>query len=126
MAKLNFREVALKELSLSDLMKERDKMETEQLIALHPDRVTIKDFDIFELSKNGKSEIVCCFITLEEPKYFIFGGKIIKELFETFIKAYDCDIEACREEFKQSGGLTVRFERGKTKDGNTVTNVRVI
>lgn len=126
MAKINFRQHALEELSLSDLMKERNKLETEQLIQLHPDKVTIEDFDIFTLSKNGKEELVSCFIIKEEPNYFCFGGKIIKELFESFIKAYDGDIEECRKDFKMSGGITVKFELGKTKDGKNITNVKII
>lgn len=122
MAKINFRSKAQKELSLSELMKERDKMETETLIKLHPEQVTISDFDLCEMD----NEIVAVYTVKEEPNYFIFGGHILKNLFESFIKDYEGDIDGCRADFRDAGGIRVKLERGKTKNNQPITKVKVL
>lgn len=122
MAKINFTQKAQQELSLSELMKGREKLETETLIQLHPDSVIITDFDLCELDK----EVVAVYTVKEEPHYFIFGGHILRNLFESFIKEYDGDIDACRADFVMQGGIRVKLEKGKTKNNQPITKVKVL
>ena len=119
---MNFRAKAQEQLSLSDIMRNRDKLDTEQLIGLHPNCVNIDDFDLTNI--NG--EIVAVYSVKEEPKYFLFGGKLLKDLFECYVKEYDGDIEKCREDFRTSGGIQVKLERGKTRENREITKVTVL
>lgn len=122
MAKINFSEQMKKSLSLSELMKDREKMETETLINLHANGVTITDFDVCEI--NG--ETVACYITKEEPRHFHFAGKLLKDRFDEFIEVYDGDIDKCREDFREQGGVRVKLERARTRENREITKVTVL
>lgn len=123
-----FTDLAKKKTAGSPVLSERSKISTDELIAKYPDGVTINAFDFLN-GKNGKY-VVCAF--RENPDLFFNGGKILTEIFESFVNEYRTEentsedaYEACSKDFAAEG-LKVKLSSGRTKDGNRVTLVEVI
>lgn len=123
-----FTDLAKKKTEGSPVLTGRTKMTTDEIIARFPDGVTINGFDFLN-GKNGPY-VVCCF--RQDPLAFFNGGKILTEIFESFVMEYkqdDMTFEdaqaACMLDFEKEG-LKVKLSNGRTKDGNRVTLVDVI
>lgn len=115
----NFRESAKKEVSLSELMANREKLETEDVIGKE---VTIREFDIVVLDAKPFAVVL-----LDEfPDRFYNGGFVLTKLCQNWAEAFDGDIRAASEELKDSGGVVVRFTATKTKKGNNLTSIEVL
>lgn len=123
-----FAELAKKKTSGSPVLEGRAKISTDDIIAKYPDGVTINAFD-FLTGKNGRY-VVCAF--RQDPGAYFNGGKILTEIFESFVEEYAADdrtfqeaIDACMADFALEG-LKVKLSMSRTKDGNRVTLVDVI
>lgn len=123
-----FTDLAKKKTSGSPVLSERTKISTDELIAKYPNGVTINAFD-FLSGKNGRYA-VCAF--RENPGLFFNGGKILTDIFESFVDEYKTDensfadaYEACSRDFATEC-LKVKLSSGRTKDGNRVTLVEVL
>lgn len=117
----NFKAAAQAATSLSDLMSNREKRSTDEMISKYPDGFTITDFDMIG---TGDDEYTV-FVIKEDPGIFFYGGTILKKMVNAWLAGFD-DIETCREEFKKDGGLPIRMTTGKTKDGRMVTKIDVL
>lgn len=113
----------------SDILSERTKISTDEIIARYPNGVTINAFDIFD-GKNGKY-VVCAFN--EAPGRYFNGGGILTDIFTGFVNAWETEgrtypeaLSACRDDFAKNSGLKVKLSLGRTKAGNKLTLVEVL
>lgn len=123
-----FTDLAKKKTAGSPVLSERTKISTDELMAKYPNGVTINGFD-FLSGKNGRY-VVCAF--RENPGLFFNGGKILTEIFESFVDEYKTEdnsfadaYDACSKDFATEC-LKVKLSSGRTKDGNRVTLVEVL
>lgn len=124
---INFRKAAQKAVTLSELMADREKMTTEELID-EGGEVRIVDFEPVTLTKpNGTADDTWVYITQEHPQHFLFAGFVLKKIFDGYLKEYDGDLGQLRADFKTANGIKVRLEQGETKGSkNDITLVTVL
>lgn len=123
-----YTELAKQKTEGSPVLAGREKIETDAVIALYPDGITITQFDFLN-GKNGKY-VVCTFA--EDASKFFNGGKILTDIFESFVdhfktpeNTYAEALELCQNDFNGEF-LKVKLSRGRTKDGNRITKVEVL
>lgn len=118
----DLKKLAKSQLTLCELMTDRDKIDTEDIIKYHPDGITIREFEHNIETENG---VTVVYVFDEEPEKFAFGGKVIQNLIEGLIEDYDGDISELKEDIKAQG-LKVKLTSSKTKKGLPVTIVEVV
>lgn len=131
MAKLNIniKNIANKAVTFSELMTNREKIETRDIIKYHPDKITIVAAEPVEVpdekSEDGVSRFYVYHIK-EEPNKFAFAGYVLNKILDDIFTA----CEGVKEDFDDtlaSGDLTVKLSEGKTKDNkNSITLVTVV
>lgn len=119
----NFREIAAKTLSLSDLMAGREKMTTEDLIG---QTVTCVEFDFATITDKGAEKTFPVLIFAEYPDRYYTGGTLLNKMCAAWAGEYDGDISAASNALSDEGGVKIRFSSGKTKSGNNLTNISVL
>lgn len=119
----NFREIAAKTLSLSDLMAGREKMTTEDLIG---QTVTCVEFDFATINDKGTEKTFPVLIFAEYPDRYYTGGTLLNKMCMAWAGEYDGDISAASAALSDEGGVKIRFAAGKTKSGNNLTNITVM
>lgn len=120
----DFRNMAKRQTTLSEVMADRDKVKTDDLIAEYPDGLTIIAFDYIQSKKSkGKYPV---FNIAEDPTIFCNGGTVLDRIFRDFVDAMDGDIKAASDELRRQGGLHVQLSKGRTKNGDDFTQVTVI
>lgn len=117
--RINLKELAIKELTLSPLMADREKVETEDIIGktltiIGIDMVTTRN----RRDNEDKTYPVCVFEEL--PDKFYFGGFLLKKLAQIWANEFDGDFEELSAYLAETGGVKIRF-KGKAKNGNTNT-----
>lgn len=108
---------------LSELMKNRTKVDVDDL---YDEEITIVGFDFLTATDNSnetKDFAVC--IYAEDPNAFFFGGTVLTKICKAWVKDYETPEEAS-EALAAEGGVTIKMTRGKTKNGNRITNVDII
>lgn len=118
-----FREIAAKELSLSELMAGREQLKTEDLIGKE---VTVVQFDFATITDKGVEKTFPVLILKEYPDHYYNGGTLLMKLCQAWAAEYDGDIEAASADLEKSGGVKLRFKTTKTKSGNNLTSVDVV
>lgn len=118
----DLKKLAKKQLTLCELMTDRDKIDTEDIIKYHSNGITIREFEHNIETENGTTVV---YIFDEEPDKFAFGGKVIQNLIDGLIEDYDGDISELRNDIKAQG-LKIKLASSKTKKGLPVTTVEVI
>ena len=120
----DFRNMAKRQTTLSEVMTDRDKVSTDKLIEKYPDGVTIIAFDYVQSKKSkGKYPV---FNIAEDPTVFCNGGTVLNRIFTDFVNAMDGDVKAASDELRRQGGLQVKLSKGTTKAGDELTLVEVI
>lgn len=114
-----FKQTAVELTTLSDLMENREKgsFEDYALSSFH-----ITDFDMINLQYEEPFGIITI---AEDDNVFIFCGLVLTNIITSWIKKFDGDITACREEYKKTEPLEISVEKVKTKNNRTVTKVFV-
>lgn len=116
----SLKKIAEKELTLSDLMVERDKIDTEEIIDTYEDGITLDQIDMCKID----DEEVAVYTFREDKDVFAFGGHILKNLFKSWIEEYGSIEEVNKALVKENIVLTL--SRGKTKDGKReITKVAI-
>lgn len=109
--------------SLSELMQNREKIDTEDIIKYYKQGITI---DAVELNVSNGTDEFMVYTFKEDNKKFAFGGKILQNIFENIIKNdYEGDIGEFSHDLA-SQGLKVRLDSSKTKKGLQVTTVEIL
>lgn len=119
----NFKEIAVKELSLSPLMAGREQIKTEDLIG---EEVTVTRFDFATINDKGTEKTFPVLLLEEYPDSYYNGGTLLMKLCIAWAAAYDGDVEAASKDLDESGGVKLRFSATKTKSGNNLTSVEVV
>lgn len=119
----NFKQKAVESIILSDLMQEREKISTEEVIKKYPEGITVTDFDFVTIE--NKTFVV---LTFEEDKTkFLNGGFVLTKVFSEIVEDFEGEVEAAREEYsKCENKIVAVLSAGKTKDGkNNITKVQI-
>ena len=120
----NFKDLAKRQTTLSEVMLDREKVTTEELMEKYPDGVTIIAFDYITSRKSkGKYPV---FNIAEDATVFCNGGTVLDRIFTDFVNAMDGDVKAASDELRRQGGLQVKLSKGETKAGDELTLVEVI
>lgn len=119
----NFKEIAVKTLSLSELMAGREQLKTEELI---DETCTIVAFDFATITDKGVEKTFPVVLFKEYPDHYYNGGTLLMKLCQAWAAEYDGDYEAASADLEKSGGVQIRFRSTRTKSGNNLTSVDVI
>ena len=110
MAKFNLRNAAKEVTTFSELMNNRQKIDTADLVGKE---ITIRDFDMVSDNK-GKPFII--YIMDEYENSFAFGGQVLTNMFAELIQQYG--LEDVRKEV-QENGLKVKLSTVQSKSKNS-------
>ena len=126
---MDFKKIALDATTMSELMNERDKMDTEELIKKYPNGVTIDFIDNVNMQQEDGKENVWIFVTEEQPNEFTFAGFVLAKIFNNILDEFEGDyaemIETYNSALKEDK-LRVKLERAKTKSKREITKVTVL
>jgi hypothetical protein len=126
---MDFKKIALDATTMSELMNERDKMDTEELIKKYPNGVTIDFIDNVNMQQEDEEENVWIFVTEEQPNKFTFAGFVLAKIFNNILAEFKGDyaemIETYNSALKEDK-LRVKLERAKTKSKREITKVTVL
>ena len=126
---MDFKKIALDVTTMSELMNERDKMDTEELIKKYPEGVTIDFIDNVNMQQEDGEENVWIFVTEEQPNKFTFAGFVLAKIFNNILAEFEGDyaemIETYNSALKEDK-LRVKLERAKTKSKREITKVTVL
>ena len=116
----NFRESAIKETTLSELMTNREQLTTEDIAGKV---LTVSNFDIIVM--NGKQYAIVIF--KEFPDNYYNGGMVLTKIVMNWVNDFDGDITGAATALAKAGGVQFKFNTGKTKDGKrNLTTVEVV
>ena len=126
---MDFKKIALDATTMSELMNDRDKMDTEELIKKYPNGVTIDFIDNVNMQQEDGEENVWIFVTEEQPNKFTFAGFVLAKIFNNILAEFEGDyaemIETYNSALKEDK-LRVKLERAKTKSKREITKVTVL
>lgn len=118
----NFKAAALKSTTLSELMNDRVKVTTDDIINQHPNGVTIEQFDSVTA---GDAQYYIATIK-EDPQVYINCGTVLSKVFDAFVAGFNGDVTGASAELKNAGGIKVKLTKSRTRGGNTITTVTVL
>ena len=117
-----FTDNAKKTVTGCEIMQGREKISTEDIIAKWPQGITLMGFDIL----TGKEGQYPVFSFAEDSEHYYFGGKILSDIVFGWLDDYEGDKARCNADLKADGGLKVKLEKAKGKNGRAYTNVVVL
>lgn len=122
-----FANLARKATTLSPIIEGKTKISVSDIIATYPDGITIDGFDMINGSdQNGEPSTYPVFTFIEDNTRFGFGGAVLKNIVNSWLAAFDGDVESCAKALSANGGVKLKFAQGKTKGGRPVTTIEVI
>lgn len=119
---MSMRDIALKTLSLSDLMAGREKMTTDDLIG---QTVTCVEFDFATITDKGQEKTFPVLLFAEYPDKYYTGGTLLNKMCAAWTSEYG-DTATASAALSDEGGVKIKFVAGKTKSGNNLTNIIVL
>lgn len=123
---MDIRAIAVKATQLSELMEDRHKIETEDIIKYYPDGITIISADpITLINEKGEESSFWVYIFGEDYNKFAFSGFVLNKIFDDILEQCGGDLDEMNEELKK-GELRVKLSTGKTKSKQQITNVKVL
>lgn len=90
------------------------------LMTTYPKGVTLTGFGWW---KNGGLVPV---VIAEDNTVFFWAGKVLKDIIAAWIEEGNGDAVATSDALLKSGGLKVKFNAGKTKNGKPITYVTIV
>lgn len=118
----NFKDLARKATTLSELMENREKISTEDVIENFPDGITINAVDVI----NTSTATYPVFTFLEDNMKFYCGGIVLTKIANMWLEEYNGDLGMLNHDLAESGGVKVKLTESKTKDKKNVTTVEVM
>lgn len=97
------------------------KMSTDEVISRFGGTITVTACDIIKTDDN----IFCGVLFKEDPNAIYFGGKVLTEIVNTWLEAFDLDAEKCSAELIEQGGVSITLTKTRSKKGLTYTKVVV-
>lgn len=126
MGSINFKNVAIEATSLSELMTGRTKLDTTDIVAKYPEGITITAVDMVEYEKDGNPVEYPIILFAENDKAFYAGGIVLKKIAQAWVSAFGGDYSAMSADLAEQGGVKVKLSVGRSKNGNSITNVEII
>jgi hypothetical protein len=122
-----FANLARRATSLSPLVENRTKISVGEIVDNYPEGITVNNFDMVNgTDQSGQPITYPVFTFAEDNTRFGFGGTVLKNIVNSWLAAFDGDIEACAKALNANGGVKLKFSHGRTKAGRTVTEIEVI
>lgn len=118
----NFKSAAQKAVAMSDIMTNRTKINTYEIIKNYPNGITLNNFDMIINADNAYP----VFTFKENDSVYYNGGTALKKIVEEWLSAFEGNVEKCADEFSQSEGLKIKLKEIRTKSGRNFTAVEVI
>lgn len=116
----NFKKSATKNLVVSSLMQDREKISVEEIIAKYPEGITITAFDMIHGAANGDYPVVL--FAEDTEKFLMGGGKIFAGIIADWLAEFQGDSEKGSSELAAQGGCKIKFsKRRSTKSNFTYT-----
>lgn len=117
---------------LSDVMANRDKIDTKEIIRKYPEGITINEVDIIKMVDEKTGEVgdvaVCAF--KEDTTKFFFGGLIITKIVKGWAESYKMlegdSFDELNADLHAEGGVKMILEEKRTKHGNNLTSVKIV
>ena len=123
---MDIRAIAVKATQLSELMEDREKIETEDIIKYYPDGITIIGADPITLTnEKGEESSFWVYIFGEDDNKFAFSGFVLNKIFDNVLEQCGGDLDEMNDELEK-GDLRVKLSTGKTKSKQQITNVKVL
>lgn len=123
----NFKGIAKEATESSFVMKNREKVDLDDIIKDNPDGVTIIEADLMNgTDKNGNPEVYPVLAIKEDKKVFFFGGCVVKQIVQKWLESFNGDAQSMSAELTKSGGVKIKFTKGRTKSGNNITKCEII
>lgn len=121
-----FADLAKRATTLSVVMTDRDKLSTEDVIDLYPEGITVTEFDVVTtLDSNGNPNTYPVLAFKEDDSKFIYGGKALMDIVTLWLSHFEGDVETTSAALKAAGGVKIRLEAAKTRQGRNFTRVIV-
>lgn len=123
-----FETLAKQSFGTCPLMENREKVSTNAIIADNPNGITIDGFDLIVNtdSKTGEEVRYCILTYKEAPEYYYLGGEALTKVVDTWIDAFQGDVELANSELKQAGGCKLKLELVRTKRGNNYVKISIV
>lgn len=116
----NFKKSATKNLVVSSLMQDREKISVEEIIAKYPEGITIVAFDMIHGVANGDYPVVL--FAEDNSKFLMGGGKIFASIVNDWLANFEGDSAKGSSELAAQGGCKIKFsKRRSTKSNFTYT-----
>lgn len=106
--------------AMSELMADREKIATEDIISKYPKGITINKFD--KVTVNEDTFYVFTFD--EDESVFAFSGFVISKFFDSLVTKYG-NINNANDALYDNDGIKVIFESSKTKKNQPITTVKL-
>ena len=97
------------------------KISTDEVIGRFGGTITITACDIIKTDDN----VFCGVLFKEDPNAIYFGGKVLTEIVNRWLEAFDLDAEKCSATLAEIGGMPITLSKAKSKKGLTYTKVVV-
>lgn len=122
-----FASLAKKATTLSNVMVNRSKISTQDVIKFYPDGITVTEFDMITTSdSNGMPTTYPVIAFAEDDSKFIYGGKALLDVCSVWVAHFDGDIEATSNALKSAGGVKIKMSTSRTKAGRNFTRIEVV
>ena len=118
--------VAEAETSLSPIMAGRESVKMDYICERYPDGVTVDGVDIITTTIEGESKQCPVFTYAEDSSVFAFGGTVLMNIINAWIKALNKPVNEVSQTIKEAGGVRMRFTKTSTKKGNNVFMVTIL
>jgi dihydroorotase len=102
-------------------MEGKDKMEMKEIIATYPDGITVNAFDMVGSGEDAYP----VFTFQEEPTKFCFGGAVFKSIVQAWVSNFEGSVSDASAALAATGGVKMIFEHTVTKQGRSLTNVKI-
>lgn len=124
----DFKKVAQEAVTDSFIMRGRESIKTDLVIAAYPAGITIIGADIINTtdSKTGEAKQYATCIFAEDETKYINGGSALTNIVREWLDGYET-AEAMSADLKTSGGVKVKLSKEYSKNtGNPFVKVTVL
>lgn len=110
---------------MSELMVDREKIETKDIIEEFPKGITITRFNKVLIEKEDEeNDEFYVFLFAENDEVFAFSGYVLKKFFDKLIERYGSE-DAANDALNNVGGIKVVLESSTTKKKQPITIVKL-
>ena len=118
-----FAAIAKEATSLSEIMKGKNKVDVDEL---YGEEITITGFDFLTMTdKSGEQKEFAVCTYAEDTEAFFFAGTVLTKICKAWVSDFGSPEEAS-EELAAEGGVVIKMDKGKTKNGNKITTVEIL